>query len=495
MDIISGVDAGEKVVVSTPTVLVPEPEILSRQDQETGRWTIYSGSPFAVVDEKVLSVPTGSDEVARHIQTHEMVHAKLSPSEKQMSDMWLKRGYASAQAMIACEELRVHSYMMSIGFDPEMHIQDGSGAFIGNRIGLHGTFRDAVIQAVKYARTAEYYPYFFTLSQLQPEWCQKIKPIIKEASRFFDNILYSKDHSYQYTQTHKTKASQHGFGFTETLARWVDEVVEASEENPPPPQQDGKAAKASKKSAVTRINDASESILNESEFLGNTALDKSIDGIWEKLKISTPMLTRGVMGAIGKKRKATHTGKNPRRITRLYSDPDRRIFDRVTRGEGGVVLIDTSGSMSLYENQVREMVVNAPNATVAQYAGGVKSKPNLYVIARKGKMVDKLPEPNYGNGVDGPALLWAISQRKSSKEPIIWVTDGGVTGQNDEYDDRLLMECISICKKNNIMVAPDPSIAVDMLRSLQRGEKVSSVIPNEMQYVYERRTGHDLYLK
>jgi hypothetical protein len=80
MDVISGVDAGEKVSVSTQNFLVPEPEILSRQDQQSGKWTIYSGSPFAVVDEKVLSIPVGSDEVARHIQTHEMVHAKLARS-------------------------------------------------------------------------------------------------------------------------------------------------------------------------------------------------------------------------------------------------------------------------------------------------------------------------------------------------------------------------------------------------------------------------------
>jgi hypothetical protein len=493
MDIISGVDAGEKVSVSTPNFLVPEPEILSRQDQQSGKWTIYSGSPFAVVDEKVLSIPVGSDEVARHIQTHEMVHAKLSPSEKQMNDLWLKRGYASTQSLIACEELRVHSYMMSIGFDPEMYIQDGSGAFVGKRIGEHGTFRDAVIQAVKYARTAEFYPYFFTLSQARPEWCQNIRPIVTEATRFFDQILNT-EIAKEYTNTHKTRASKHGFGFTETLAQWIDEVVEASEEKPSELQK-GQHDDASSKKTVTRINDASDGLLSSIEWHGNTAPDKGIEDAWEKLKVSTPMLTRGVMGAISKKRKATHTGKNPRRISRLYSDPERRIFDRVSRGEGGVVLIDTSGSMSLYDHQVREIVVNAPNAIVAQYSGGDRTKPNLYVIAKKGKMVDRLPEPNMGNGMDGPALEWAISQRKNLKEPIIWVSDGSVTGKRDEHNEALTMSCISICKKNGIFVVPDVDTAIEMLRDLQKGKKVTSTVPYQLQETYWNRTGHDLYLK
>lgn len=110
-------------------------------------------------------------------------------------------------------------------------------------------------------------------------------------------------------------------------------------------------------------------------------------------------------------------------------------------------------------------------------------------------MVDRLPEPNMGNGMDGPALEWAISQRKNLKEPIIWVSDGGVTGKRDEYNEALTMSCISICKKNDIFVVPDVDTAIEMLRDLQKGKKVTSTVPYQLQETYWKRTGHDLYFK
>ena len=493
MDIVSGVEAGEMVGVSTPTMLVPEPEMLTRADMPSGRWTVYSGKPFAVVDERVLSVPVGNDEVVRHTQTHEMVHAKFSPSEKQMETMWLKRGFASTQALICCEELRVHSYMKNIGFEPEKYIQDGSGAFVGGRIGLLGTFKEATLQAVKYSRTAEYIPYMEALQAHKPQWIESISGIVKAGLGFFDTMLA--EFPQKYSETHSSDARKHGFAITEEYARWVEQMIGALEENP----SDGKPIDASQlakqaKATNKSIAHASEMLKHSAEY-GIDPHKKGISEMWEELKVSQPMLTKNVFGSIGKKRSASQVGKNPRRITRLYSDPQRRIFDRVTRGEGGVVLIDTSGSMSLRESQVRDILVHSPNAIVAQYSGNARKKPNLYVIGRKGKMVDKLPEPAGGNGVDGPALEWAVKQRKNSKEPIIWVSDGGVTGKNDNYSTILVMRCISICKKNGIYVVPTAEIAIELLRDIRLGKKVSSTIPNELSNVYEMETGHDLLMR
>jgi hypothetical protein len=481
------------VGVRTPTMLVPEPEMLTRADMPSGRWTVYSGNPFAVVDERILSVPVGNDEVVRHIQTHEMVHAKFSPSEKQMETLWLKRGFASTQALICCEELRVHSYMKHIGFEPEKYIQDGSGSFVGGRIGLLGTLKDAILQAVKYSRTAEYIPYMEALQTHKPEWVANVSEIVKAGLVFFDTSLT--EYPKNYSETHSTNAQKHGFAFTEEYARWVEQIAGALEENPSDsktidPSQLTKQAKATKK----KIAEAGR-ILKHSADYGMDTPKKGIGEMWEELKVSQPMLTKNVFGSIGKKRSASQVGKNPRRITHLYSDPQRRIFDRVTRGEGGVVLIDASGSMYLSENQVRDILIHSPNAIVAQYSGNARKKPNLYVIGRKGKMVDKLPEPAGGNGVDGPALEWALKQRKNSKEPIVWVSDGGVTGKHDNYSTILVMQCISICKKNGIYVVPTAELAVELLKDIRLGKKVSSIIPNELSNVYEMETGHDLWMR
>ena len=214
--------------------------------------------------------------------------------------------------------------------------------------------------------------------------------------------------------------------------------------------------------------------------------------MWEELKVSTPALERNVMGAIGRKRVATNVGRSPRRMSRLLTDPDKRIFDRTVKGAGGVVLMDTSGSMSLSHDEVMEMVLSAPSALVAQYSGGRTNRPNLYVVANKGKCVRELPSPNGGNGCDAPAIRWAVSKRQRSNSPLIWITDGGVTGKGDAWYEDLVMECIALIKQYGIYTAETPEQAIAMLKAMSKGEKVRSTVPRHLASVYEEQTGHTL---
>jgi len=213
------------------------------------------------------------------------------------------------------------------------------------------------------------------------------------------------------------------------------------------------------------------------------------------LKVGKPPLLRNVIGAIGKKRVATEMGRNPRRISRLLTDPQRRIFDRVVKGAGGVVLVDTSGSMSLDEEEVKQLVLHAPSALVAQYSGGSRTQPNLYVIANKGKMCERLPTPYGQNEVDLPALRWAVKNKQRPTSPVIWVSDGYVTGRHDDGDNDLAMEVIKFCQKNGVYVVPEPSDAIELLKKLQRREKITSIIPSYLATVYEEETGRTLVLR
>ena len=76
-------------------------------------------------------------------------------------------------------------------------------------------------------------------------------------------------------------------------------------------------------------------------------------GNWFPVKLAPLPLTLTVQGAIGKKRVASQVGRNPRRISRILTDPERRIFDKKVRSGGGVVLIDCSGSMDLSKDGKR----------------------------------------------------------------------------------------------------------------------------------------------
>jgi hypothetical protein len=257
---------------------------------------------------------------------------------------------------------------------------------------------------------------------------------------------------------------------------------------------DGDGSELSK--LLKAISKSGKSHREERQSWGRgTVPNRGAPDSWGTLKISKPPLVRNVIGAIGKKRIASPTGRNPRRMSRLLTDPERRIFDRIVKGEGGVVLVDTSGSMSLSADEVKQIVLHAPSALVAQYSGGSRTRPNLYVIANKGKMCEQLPDPNGMNEVDLPALRWAVKSKQRPTSPVIWVSDGGVTGKRDTWCTDLVMEVIKFCQKENVFVVPTPADAIELLKKIQRREKVTSVIPELLANTYKEVTNRTLVLR
>jgi hypothetical protein len=203
-----------------------------------------------------------------------------------------------------------------------------------------------------------------------------------------------------------------------------------------------------------------------------------------------PVLSKG---NLGKRRVASNMGMRPRRMHRMITDPQMRIFDKVIRGTGGVVIIDGSGSMSFSREQLTKIIENAPGATVAVYTDrGDPNMTNLWVVSHKGKMVNELPSVGQGNGVDFPAIEWGVKQKQTSKSPIIWVTDGGVCGAHGNYEAVLAMQCINFCKKNNIVVVPHVDEAVDQLKKLKSGDKAVSIYPEMFKRTYKELNGTEL---
>ena len=176
-----------------------------------------------------------------------------------------------------------------------------------------------------------------------------------------------------------------------------------------------------------------------------------------------------VPGAIGRKRVATNMGRNPRRMHRLITDPEKRIFDKYVKASGGVILIDCSGSMSLSKEDVRELMVAAPGCTVLAYSAHWRgNEPNCYILGEKGKICNELPKMGGGNGNDMPAIQYAVKQRQNAKAPVVWVTDGMVyrprgAGQFDE------IECAKFAQKNRVHMEFSPQGAIEYLNGLKRG--------------------------
>jgi hypothetical protein len=174
------------------------------------------------------------------------------------------------------------------------------------------------------------------------------------------------------------------------------------------------------------------------------------------------------------------------------------VFDRYKKGNGGIVLIDGSGSMSLNNKDILDLTIASPGCTVAVYSADRSNvKPNLLVLAKDGKMVDKLPERNGGNGVDGEAIRWAIKQRKRSSTPIVWITDGqvhglGTAGAYGGYHDILAMDCIKEVLKNKVFMAHNVKDGLALLKQLSLGKKPQRWYPRMWQQTYQQLNGKRL---
>jgi hypothetical protein len=191
---------------------------------------------------------------------------------------------------------------------------------------------------------------------------------------------------------------------------------------------------------------------------------------WHPLYVSKPELPLNHTGKLGRRSIYTDSGASPKNISRWYTDPERRIFTRKTRALGAVVVMDCSGSMSLSENDLQQLMSNTAGATVLCYSTGNRAdedNPNAWIVARKNRQVRRLPDFPGGNGCDAPALRYALTLRENSKQPIVWVTDYGVTGKGDHQTQALIDECKALEKRNGIIVMPNIRQAILKLKQLQ----------------------------
>ena len=192
---------------------------------------------------------------------------------------------------------------------------------------------------------------------------------------------------------------------------------------------------------------------------------------WCEFILAKPELTIAHTGRLGRRVIACDTGRSIRDINRMITDPDKRIFSRKTRALGGVVVIDASGSMNWADSDLEKVMSASAGATILMYSDGHgEGQPNAWIVARQGRRVRHLPEAPGGNGVDGPALLYASQYLRTRRSlPIIWVSDGGVTGRGDVSSSQLHREVERICKRHNIVRVETVHSAVAMLKRLQGG--------------------------
>jgi hypothetical protein len=174
---------------------------------------------------------------------------------------------------------------------------------------------------------------------------------------------------------------------------------------------------------------------------------------WGRMALMNPPLSlrcTGRRGKVAKKLIASYCGafRFPHRA--LIPAADGRAFGLKRRVHGGTILIDCSGSMNLTTDRLTSLVLRAPGATVALYAGlpGAESG-LLMVIATNGHFAEiEEATSRFGGGniIDGPALRWLSRQAA----PRLWVSDGCVTGRGDKPGINLNSETDSIIRTAGI---------------------------------------------
>lgn len=438
---------------------MPIPQLLGRDDvTEGGSWDIRSalplrGSPSTCIEFRQMNVPMGNSLLEDAIRAHEMLHAKVSPTAKIFKG-FLDRGFAAERTIIVAEETRVNYLGNQLGFPIAQDLADGR-EFIDGRMLASSDWKQCMYGYVATSFTAGQEPYVNGVEEINPAWADQLRYIGMAIDKHWEEAksLYKIDGIAKIDSDKSEYGFEHTYQLAIKLELW-----------------------AGSESIIESIDDIT------SEETSDPSIQKIMargGSVWDDLRFSPVKPTQHVVGAISKKRIAMQYGKNPRRMSRLYTDPQKRIFDHTVKSPGGIVVIDGSGSMSLRTEQIKEMILAAPGCTVVIYSSSDdlerwKPEHNIFFLAENGKMVEerKYPDLFGGNGVDLPAIKWAVGKRKSRKTPVIWVTDGYVHTLGTET-----LNCALFAQKQGVLMAQNADEAVEMLRDIKRRRPVKSSTP------------------
>lgn len=429
---------------------------------------LQRGASYTDFSTHEIAVPEGESPQAQAVRLHELIHARISPSSVPAALM-TQLGISPSSVRIA-EEVRVnwlarqaHHRNGEVADIREM--RDGSERGLADEAVKNNDWHSALALLLSTYNTSTYKTVKRRL-RINPEW-KEATDVIQNylRDRYWNGEMWNRGKMQERSNTHpfgyrwhdtKTKGTHDTYlpqGFTDytlPLAMTIDEWLAH------PPADPKKAKKGERKNPERKTPDI---------------VPMSSD--WEELRFGMTSLTESATTFIGRRKRPAMTGKAPVRPDRLLTDPERRIFRETVRGDGGIVVFDCSGSMSVNIDEVKAILKHFAGATIMVYTYRGDDRSNAWVLARNGRMVadsefNDLDLGN-GNGVDSPALRWAIRQRKTPKDFIVWVSDGHVTGKGDHSADGLVRECALLSQKYNIIGVADSDEAIRLVADMKRG--------------------------
>lgn len=398
------------------------------------KWIVTDGRPRVDTAKRILWAPVGDSDSDRHARAHELAHARITP--KGAADRLARAAGVSEMALQVCEDRRVHHFLNRRRIPtPGCMMQEEAAAAVGR---LFDRPRDLAALYVATAGTDDL-PRIEAAIQAEADR----RGIGSRLADFYKFVVAICDTVTRPPDRRGVKNP------AETVRGFKSRTVPAAVLFDQLFPERGDADESSKSTRMMAIAGA--------EHAGRSSK-------WGNLKPieRSPMPVARRPDRRGVKRRFTDEGCIPVAVHRLTTDG--RLFTRRRRREqGGTVLVDYSGSMSLSAEGLREIIDAAPAAKVAVYSGSGRSG-KLVVVADRGRCANAegLSRARYGGGnvVDGPALRWLAGQA----EPRIWVSDGWVTGVGDTLGGNLLAEAANICRGAGIVRVGDADEALAAMK-------------------------------
>jgi hypothetical protein len=452
---------------------MPELVVASRSDnKEVERWSVEGGSSnrgdaFTDFDKRIVRIPLATDEVSRVVRGHELIHIKVSPTDVEALNELMRVWTTTWRVMECAEEFRVNTLLGRVGYDLSL-LTDGSEATSGQQSGKQSltspeAYNEAICFGVAITGTPVFRKYINGVRKHNPELAKvmrKLELSLLKVMRGAGKELASTELSDAYTFRSTRDGKSVQFVATAKTVEGVDIRI-------------GLGYGRYVAELVALIEMSLKSVVSNKDIhqsTGRAGVDYEVgskSGEFAPLILDeTVICNQQVKGHLGRRKKPSTTGRALRYPERLLTDPQRRIFATKQKSSGGIVLIDQSGSMDLSESDLEKLLDLSPSALVIGYSHRPRSRgeANAWVIANRGMRVatGEIPEGKIGNGVDGPVLDYAISQRRAS-EPIIWVFDGQATDANDNPSAVLSNAVAQMVKRHRVVVAPSMDDAITAL--------------------------------
>lgn len=457
-------------------VVAPEWVVADRADSmvddtlRNGGWgvsptPVLRGASFTDFGNKQMAVPLGNSPEEKAVRLHEMLHARISPSK--LPPALLEHFGVSMSGVRLAEEMRVNWVGRALAdstIGNTLDLADGGEKATAKKIVERKNWNDALSLYLTTYNTKVHATVRRALIRV-PEWREAFDIIEQTfkvqnwkssggSTRYqFMNRVSTIPHEYSWVSGRNGEMSRAVIpaGFLYSTLQLAS-LIDGWTTNPP-----------------TKKGMQEEGVIPR-RGRGNGAND------WDTLRWGLTTLSESTSRFIGKRKRPAMTGKHPSRPDRLLTDPMRRIFREHVRGGNAVIVFDCSGSMGVTHEIVMDAVQKFAGATIAVYSTSSVHGANCWVVARNGRMISREEfnelELHQGNGVDFPMLAWAVKQKKTSKDFVLWVSDGHVTGREDLLSDDLVRQCAAFSRKHNIIGVSDCEGAVMLLDEMQKSGKV-----------------------